>query len=78
LTKDIAFTLPEYLMIDASDAEYNAAKSCFGDRCIVLTCWFHVMKAVKNHIKENKDLVPIQHYDDVIKKFLVLYLIYYV
>ena len=59
----IPFVKPEFLIIDACDAEYNAAKSVFGDDCEILMCWFHVMKNLKK--PEIKRMIPDAFYDQV-------------
>ncbi len=47
--------LPDYLMMDACDANYNAASACF-DTTKILMCYFHLKQ---NVIKpERKALVP--------------------
>lgn len=45
--------MPEYLLIDASDAEYNAARNVFGDKSIILMCWFHVIKNIFDSVKSD-------------------------
>ena len=41
----------QYVMMDASDAEYNALqfRTVF-PKAIILMCWFHVMKCIKKHL----------------------------
>lgn len=60
---EISFVYPEFLIIDASDAEYNAAKSVFGDDCDILMCWFHVMKNIKK--PETRRLITVERYEEV-------------
>jgi hypothetical protein len=50
-------------MIDASDAEYNAATSVFGSNCTILMCWFHVILKVKK--SDRKKLIPSDRWDEV-------------
>ena len=46
---DLPFTVPSYIMQDASSAEANAAKSVFGETIVILMCWFHMIFNVKKH-----------------------------
>jgi hypothetical protein len=60
---DIHFEKPEYLVIDASDAEHNAAKNVFGENCTVLMCWYHLMASIRK--PDNRKLIPAEFYDEV-------------
>ena len=43
----------QYAMMDACDPEYNAVSAIF-PKTIILMCWFHVMKNVKENLKSFK------------------------
>ena len=43
---------PAYVMIDASDANYNAIRSVLPEATILM-CWFHVMKNVKQNCSKS-------------------------
>lgn len=68
----IEFSRPEFLVIDASDAEFNAAQACFGSDCKVLMCWFHVMKNIKK--PDVRKLIPSQHYETVLNDIRYLHM----
>lgn len=59
----IPFAYPEFLMIDACDAEFNAAASVFGSKCNVLTCWFHLLLNIKK--PDRKKLIPAERWEEV-------------
>lgn len=40
---------PKYLIADAAKSIQNAFKSVFGMNTTIITCWFHVKKAIKGH-----------------------------
>lgn len=51
---------PEYIIQDAWDASYNAAKELFPE-CKVLMCWYHV----RSNCYKHRDLIPIEHRKDL-------------
>ncbi|RNA06074.1 hypothetical protein BpHYR1_032852 [Brachionus plicatilis] len=58
---------PVYMMMDASDASYNAVKLHFPN-CIILMCFFHV----QYNIKKNSKFYPIACQDDILNHVRVL------
>ena len=80
---------PDYLMMDASDATYNAAIKVFLDAKILM-CYFHlqqnVLKNCKSMLKTPEELAILQdalydlhiskseaEYDERLKKFKIKY-----
>lgn len=59
----INFIYPEYIMIDACDAEYNALVRVFGPQSIILMCWFPVLLNVKK--PDRKKPIPPEHWNQV-------------
>lgn len=43
---------PKYLIADAAKSIHNAFKHVFGEDTTVITCWFHMKKAVKGNLFE--------------------------
>ena len=37
---------------NAQDSAYNAVRNVFGDSVKILMCWFHLMKNVREHLKQ--------------------------
>ena len=46
---NIPFTVPTFIVQDASHAEANAAFSIFGSTVTIIMCWFHLIFNVKKH-----------------------------
>ena len=46
---NIPFTIPSFIVQDASFAEANAAIEVFGSACTIVMCWFHLVFNVKKH-----------------------------
>jgi len=61
---DIEFD-PEYIMMDACDATYKAAKKVF-PFSTVLMCYFHVMKNIRANCKK---LLNDEMYEDLLRDF---------
>lgn len=40
---------PKYLIADAAKSIQNAFMHVFGETTTIITCWFHVKKAIKGH-----------------------------
>ena len=59
---------PEYIVVDASKAMYNAIKK-YHPKCTVLMCWFHVRYNVRKH----KSKIPEQKYINVQKQIKCLH-----
>lgn len=51
---ELPFVIPTFIMQDASDAEFNAAKSVFGHTVKILMCWFHMIYNIKKHASVKK------------------------
>ncbi len=61
LAEDLGFEMdPEYIMMDAFDASYNAATEVF-PQAKVLMCYFHLMKNVRKNCE--KPLDPVKYED---------------
>lgn len=60
---NIDFEFPEFLVQDASRAEYNAALRVFGENSTVLMCWYHVMANIRK--VETRKLIPVHLYESV-------------
>lgn len=56
---------PEYVMQDACNASYNAAKKLFPN-INILMCYFHVVK----NCKDERNLIPSEHHGFIFKKVL--------
>ena len=64
LATDLGYIFdPEYVMMDASDATYNAVKKIF-KYSTILMCYFHVMKNIKSNCQ--RPLPPIK-YDELLE-----------
>jgi len=46
---DLPFTVPDYIVQDASAAESKAAREVFGQGIQILMCWFHLLYNVRKH-----------------------------
>ena len=46
---DLPFTVPDYIVQDASAAESKAAREVFGKGLKILMCWYHLLYNVRKH-----------------------------
>jgi hypothetical protein len=71
----------KYLMQDACGASANGAEAIFGPNIVILMCYFHVQKNVKEYLKSIEELYQFQYdqfvsqraTDFAINKFIVDY-----
>jgi len=46
---------PKYALMDGARSSYNATVQVFGKDMKIILCWFHLLKAIRNHIYQLKD-----------------------
>lgn len=52
--------IPKFALMDGAKAALNATKNVFGETKVIL-CWFHMLKAIRNHIYNLKPSVAKNH-----------------